>query len=61
MVMFRENRELVALELENLILRIHEEHQVSNLVFMEQTDHYCVFRGHKNGTKCYLSLIKIVQ
>ncbi|OKL36342.1 hypothetical protein [Domibacillus mangrovi] len=48
MAMFRENRELVAPELESLILRIQEENQATNLVFIEQTNHYCVFRGYKN-------------
>lgn len=45
MAMFQENRTLTSQEIANLVLRIQEEYQATNIRFVEQNNNYCVFRG----------------
>ena len=49
MAMFRDNRQITDEGIERLICRIRDEYQASNITFVEQTNHYCKFRGMKNG------------
>lgn len=61
MAMFRENIQITVGEIDGLIQRIQEEYEVSEVTFVEQTNHYCKFRGTKNNKIYYYSYDKNSQ
>jgi hypothetical protein len=58
MAMLQENRTLTSQEIANLVLRIQEEYQATNIRFVEQNDNYCVFSGFKDGVEYFYKFDK---
>lgn len=58
MTLFRENPELAVQQIDSIALKIQKDYEATNVIFLEQTEHCCKFKGYKDDRQYFYSFDK---